>query len=91
MKEQTHEFHLSAEELAFLKDVVPDNQSLADLFTHQGSLDRNKFSIRLDRARAEQLRAFLTERLATLGFEKDYSLTNQGQMLEELIDRFYLP
>jgi len=37
------------------------------------------------------VRTSLTELLAKAGFEEDYSLTNHGQVLEELIDRFYIP
>lgn len=91
MKERPHEFQISANELDYLKQIVSDDESLTRLLTNRGATRGNKVSIPLECADAERLRAYLTERLATFGFQKDYSLTEQGQMLEELIDRFYLP
>jgi hypothetical protein len=37
---------------------------------------------------AEACRGAFTERLAEVGFDQSYSLTEEGQMLETLIDRF---
>lgn len=39
----------------------------------------------------EQLRERLTERLARVGFDEDYSPTQEGELIEKLIDLFYVP
>lgn len=89
MKEREREFQLSSEEFACLKQCVTSDNSLARLLTNHGTLPENKVTLRLAGVDAERLRACLTERLATIGFQEDYTLTNQGQVLEDLIDRFY--
>lgn len=89
MKEGEREVQLSSEEFACLKQCVANDDSLARLLANPGTMPGNKVALRLAGVDAERLRACLTERLATVGFQEDYSLTNQGQVLEELIDRFY--
>ena len=39
-------------------------------------------------ATAEEFRQLLTERLASVGFDREYEPTDEGVLLEELIDRF---
>ena len=50
-----------------------------------------KLRLRMDQPTAEELRDALTEQLGQRGFAEDYSPTKEGQLLKELIDRFYLP
>lgn len=38
---------------------------------------------------AECFRSAFTDRLAEVGFDPDYELTNEGVVLEELIDAFF--
>ena len=45
-------------------------------------------NLTLSRDLAEQLREELTEQLARVGFDEEYALTPEGQLLEVLIDRF---
>ena len=42
----------------------------------------------LDDATAERFREMFTERLAKAGFRGDYGLSPEGELLEDLIDRF---
>jgi len=91
MKKETGKFEVSADELEYLKQLVSHDESLAGLLTFQEGAPDRKVTIRLSRAEAEQLRDSLTTQLAAVGFDKDYSPNEQGQMLEELIDRFYVP
>ncbi len=90
MQEVNHEFHVSAKELEYLRQLASRDKSLADLLGLQESPGGSSTTIRLARANAEQLRDYLTTQLATVGFDKNYSPNEQGQMLEKLIDRFYL-
>lgn len=48
------------------------------------------FILELELETAEKLRGYLTEQLAKTGFGKDYSLTKEGEILEALIDKFYI-
>lgn len=42
-----------------------------------------------DRCSFEELRERLTERMAKFGFDEDYSVTEEGTLIEELIDVFW--
>jgi hypothetical protein len=89
--EETDEFQVSAEELEYLEQLASRNDALAGLFRFQEGAPGRRVTIRLSRAEAEQLRDSLTTQLAAVGFDKNYSPNEQGKMLEELIDRFYVP
>lgn len=45
----------------------------------------------LSAATAEEVREALTEQLAKVGFDEAYEPTDEGSLLEELIDRFLGP
>jgi len=84
------EFPLSEEELEYLKELASGDESLASLFSRPERPPGRRPVIRLSTTEAEQIRDHLTTRLAMVGFDKDYSPNAQGQLLEELIDRFYI-
>ena len=90
MIEETDEFQVSAEELEHLKELVSRDESLAGLLRFQKCSPGRRVTIRLSRAEAEQLRDYLTTQLAAVGFDENYSPNEKGQMLEELIDRFFM-
>jgi len=90
MMEETDEFRVSADELEYLKQLVSRDESLAGLLRFQEGAAGRRGTIRLSRRDAEQLRDYLTTQLAAIGFDKNYSPNEQGQMLEQLIDRFYV-
>lgn len=46
-------------------------------------------SISLDDRSAERCRDGFTERLAQVGFDGDYGLSAEGELLEALIDHFF--
>src|SRR5215831_5562097 len=48
-------------------------------------------TVRVTRAMAESIRDGLTKALAQSGFDRSYELNPRGRLLEELIDRFFLP
>lgn len=84
-------FELSSDELAFLKRLASRERSLDRFISQQRTVAGGKHAITLGRADAEELRGHLTELLAKVGFDIDYSPNEQGQVLEELIDRFHCP
>jgi hypothetical protein len=84
-------FELSSGELAFLKQLAKRERSLERLFSQKQTMVGVKYIITLGRADAEELRGHLTELLAKIGFDSNYSPNEQGQILEELIDRLYCP
>lgn len=91
MSDAQLEFELSSVELAFLKRLASRERSLDRFLSQQRTVPGGKHVITLGRAEAEELRGHLTELLAKVGFDSDYSPNEQGEVLEELIDRFYRP
>jgi hypothetical protein len=91
MIDGNHEFHLSERELDYLKRLVSHDHPIARLITHEQGTYGGTLTIRLGSAEAEELRDVLTQRLAVVGFDENYALTEEGRQLEELIDPFYLP
>ena len=47
--------------------------------------------LRLRRAMTEPIRAALTVQLAEIGFDENYNLTAEGALIEDLIDRLFVP
>jgi hypothetical protein len=88
--QKSHEFALSVEEMNTLQSITTKNDSLNAVIKRAMAVHGIKFRLRLNRIEAEAVRDILTEQLAYSGFQEDYSLTTQGQMLESLIDRFYI-
>jgi len=91
MSAEHNEFRLSAAEFSFLSQTVSGEKPLSDLLKNHELRQSGQTVVRLSRMECEQLREFLTVRLASIGFQGDYSLTEQGRTLEELIDRFFVP
>jgi hypothetical protein len=88
--EEKHDFELSANELEFLQCLAADDNMLSSLLRLQGHAQRLPVVISLSRAEAEVFRDRLTYYLASVGFDEDYALNEQGQLLEALIDQFYI-
>jgi hypothetical protein len=82
----TYEFDVSAEELSFLRATIADCAAVSSLLEGVSGL-----TLRLTLGEVEDLRDCLTRRLAKVGFDENYAPNADGQSLEELIDRFYVP
>lgn len=85
------QFHLSSSEWKYLQQLVSHHEVLAALLKSHTRAPGQKTVIQLSRDQAEQLRDYLTVRLAEVGFGENYDPNEHGQLLEELIDRFYFP
>jgi hypothetical protein len=51
--------------------------------------DNHSFIVRIDEDTADEIRDLVGEQLQKKGFDSNYELTQDGKMLEELIDVFY--
>jgi hypothetical protein len=70
---------------------------LNDRFSEQEALrlkearNETQFIIlEIDEETADKIRDWASDELQRKGFDKNYELTSEGKMLEELIDLFYL-
>ena len=88
MSNPDQRYELSDEEWAALDRFIIMDKSLAGVSGFKKLNGRGRTLVRLDSARREAVRTSLTELLAKIGFNDDYSLTADGQLLENLIDRF---
>jgi hypothetical protein len=91
MDRETHEIRLSVTQLEFLRNLSPHDKSVDSALNYAEEKSPEKLVIRLSRDIAEKLRSQLTEKLAEVGFEKDYSPNFTGRMLEDLIDTLFIP
>ena len=76
---------LSVEQSEYLKDASFLRGELRAAATNEAKLERC-VRLFLDRKIADELASALTERLAEVGFDSQYSLTPEGVMIDSLIE-----
>jgi hypothetical protein len=84
------EFQMSTQELDYLKQLASIDRLVAGLLRFRDNEQLCNTTVSLSRHEAEQLRSYLTDRLASVGFGDNYALNQQGRILEKLIDIFYI-
>jgi hypothetical protein len=89
MENENHEFRMSARETAYLKQLVMRDKSLTALLRFQKG-PHGHVILQLGPAEAAKVRDYLGTQLAMFGFDQNYSPNEQGQMLEALIDKFFI-
>jgi hypothetical protein len=85
MSEQILRCELTEEQVGYLTESsvlkeVLDGVTIGEQWVVEGSRDA-----------IERLRERLTERLAKVGFDIDYSPTPEGELIERIIDALYVP
>lgn len=90
MKRRLHRFALSPEEMLHLRRAISEDESLLSAIRLGETQAKNTVILELEPENVEKVRDCLTEQLAKIGFDKDYSLTRNGAILEGLIDKFYI-
>lgn len=81
---------LTKKEREFLVTVVLKNDSSLMNIIEQSTIDNGKFSIDIDNVLADEIRDLCSEQLQISGFDENYNLNEEGKMLENLIDIFYM-
>ena len=82
---------LSKEELNLIIGVESGDKSRMNILRSPSVSAADSVTVYLDRDTIEGLRSKLTEQLAKSGFDKDYNLTVEGRIVEDLIDRLFVP
>lgn len=75
----------------YLARLHATDGAFAQLLRRDSGISIEGNSVLLSRGSAETLRAFFTEKLAKVGFDERYAANPEGSILEELIDRFFMP
>jgi hypothetical protein len=88
--EETHQFDLSSRESEFLDQLASQDDAFADFLGSHAEPHGRRKTIQLGCADVERLRDYLTTKLAQMGFDRNYSPNEAGDILEQLIDKFHL-
>lgn len=79
---------LNDKQFQYLKSsLLLDRKDLAEYFQNNAILDKHNIDIPDDKL--DEIRDWAGERLQQIGFNIKYELTNDGKILEEIIDLFY--
>lgn len=91
MTSHMYKFRLSHNEKKCLEKAVADNASLSSILriAESGS-HPDSLLLEINLETAEHYRDCLTDLLAQIGFDRDYSLTKEGEVIEGLIDKLYI-
>jgi hypothetical protein len=81
---------LSKGQVEYLRHSSFLAESLAQIIDAVDGEGIDERVIHISREVAEEFRAAFTHQLAKVGFHPDYEPTQEGRILEELIDCFYL-
>lgn len=79
-------FELSRKYLDYLSDVDFLSTAERHLIWQTSDAPADAITLQLPEDDAERLRDRFTEQLAKVGFDESYELTEEGALLEELID-----
>jgi hypothetical protein len=87
---ENHEFQVSVSEANCLKQLATCDESVARLLKFEEGGCSTKLTLLLNREEARLVREALTTQLAAVGFDENYEPNEQGKMLEDLIDKFFI-
>jgi hypothetical protein len=90
MKVKRYEFRLSEEQWHYLRRTLSERKRFVSFPFQNEPAGGSCIVVQLTRDEALQLTQELTEELARVGFDRNYALTPQGCVIEELIDKFFL-
>lgn len=81
---------LTRQEFDYLKNAAFLTPHQVDVLLHAEMLTDTEVSLTLTRDTAEEFRTSFTYQLGRVGFDKNYDLTPEGRMIEDLIDLFFV-
>lgn len=73
-------------DVEYLRSLSPADKSVSNIIS--GLIHPN---VRMSRVQAELLRDYLSDLLIMIGFDEEYSLTSDGEIIECLIDKLFVP
>lgn len=80
---------LNKNEYSYLCESTFLDEKHKDLL-FSGQLNDNNYLIRVTENQADEIRDLCGEQLQLVGFNEEYILTEEGKILESLIDKFFL-
>jgi hypothetical protein len=89
VKDDSITIRVSEDEFALLEEARAKDRGLAAVFELGHSQDHR--SIHVSPKNVEEIRDFLTLELAVTGFDRDYAPNRKGLLIENLIDKLFIP
>ena len=83
-------FKLSKNQFDYLGYSLSEEQEVLKLKLKEIRKENQSVIIEVDEATADEIRDWASEKLQEKGFDKNYELTPEGKILEELVDVFYI-
>jgi agmatine/peptidylarginine deiminase len=80
--------YLNKEEYECLTKFLPEN--LIMLTQSHAKQKEEKYQLELNDEELDTLRDLVGEQLQILGFDESYDLTEEGKILESLVDKFFI-
>lgn len=80
---------LNCDEVAYIKSSGFLSEELRGLLSNSIKEKFNYYCLVISDELADMLRDLFAEQLQIVGFDDKYHLTEAGQMLEDLIDKFF--
>jgi hypothetical protein len=80
---------VTGKELTYLRATGFITEKLSEQLMLVESVGLSKYIIDMSKADAEALHSALLDQLVRVGFDDDYVLNQDGEVLEELIDRIF--
>lgn len=91
MDESPVNIKLAKNEYLYLLESDFISVELKETLKEARSMAGEKYLVSLTSRDCEDFRAKFTARLAKVGFDPNYELTDEGDLLEGLIDKFHRP
>ncbi len=82
---------LDARDVVYLKNTTFLPLPLVQVLEAIALSPRTSHELLISPEMAEEYRSAFTLRLARVGFDADYGPTAEGRILEDLIDKFFIP
>lgn len=81
---------LNKPEYEYLINAKYFDRKIIDQLSKSLFIEKFRYMLDLPKEIMEELRIKLEDRLQSVGFDENYNLTEEGKMVEDLIDRFFV-
>ena len=80
---------LNNEEFSYITSAGFLPNEVHNLITHSNKKNSANYILKISEENADILRDLFGEQLQLVGFDENYKLTKEGQILEDLVDKFF--
>lgn len=81
--------NLTEEELTMVNKLLNENNRKS-ITTYAENPNKNKYAIDIDEDLADEIRDYAADAQLLKGFKENYELNKEGEILEKLVDKFFI-